>query len=88
VSGTTSYNLTTSTVVRGNTSYTVTGTVTWMDDACNGSATTPVDATRDYLQFDLTATWSFKQQTRTHRVVTYFTPSLVDKAPARVSTTC
>jgi hypothetical protein len=82
----TSYALTSSTAVRGTTSYTITGTVSWMDDACNGSATTA--ATQDYLQFDVSAAWTLKGQPRTARVVTYRTPAIGDKAPVRVSSTC
>jgi Tfp pilus assembly protein FimT len=80
----TSTTLTSSTQVVSGVTYTITGTISWVDDACNGTGTTP----KDYLKFDITASWKTRNVTRTENVIAYRNPTLVEMTPTRVTSTC
>ena len=85
--GTASYALSTSSVTRGGTVYSINGTVSWVDDPCNGSAI--VDATRDYLKLDVAVSWQLRTDAqRSSNIVTYRTPSLAEQAPVRTALAC
>jgi Tfp pilus assembly protein PilE len=79
-----STTLATSTQVVSGVTYTVTGTVSWVDDPCNGTGTT----TKDYLKLDITASWKTRNLTRTENVIGYRTPTLAEMTPTRVTSTC